>query len=273
MEEFENVEEIAQMDFVFGVIITFILISTILIYTTSPVEIGEEEKKRVEKEAEGFGLSGIKNIYRTLGGYAYWIADKLKFVSSIPPDTISWIGFSLNLLASVLIPFRIFSFAGLLFIIGGILDIVDGYIARRKRRTTLSGALTDSFLDRVSEISMFLGSLIFFSLNQQKISVVLTALALSFSLLVSYVKARAESLGYSPGEGVGRRQERVVIFSISLLLDSIFSYFTGKTIFLNIGVFAIFILSFITSITRFRQSYKYLAKSSKSDTENEKEKL
>ncbi len=261
--------EIERIDFIAGLVIVFILISTVLLYITSPAEIGEEEKKRVEKEAGGLGKNvfaeNIKVIYYTLGGWAYWIADRFKFLYNLSPNTISWIGLTINVVASILIPFRFFSIAGFLLLLGGIFDIIDGKIARQKRLAKPSGALLDSFLDRISEISMFIGTIIFFSLSEQKISTIITAGALAFSLLVSYVRAKGESLGVSPREGIARREERVAVVSISLLLDSIFSYFTKKTIFLNTGILIIFIGTLITSAIRFRNVFRELKKSELKD--------
>jgi phosphatidylglycerophosphate synthase len=92
---------------------------------------------------------------------------------------------------------------------------------------------------------------------------VITALAMGFSMLVSYVRAKAESLGLNPKEGIMRRQERVFIMAVSLLLDSIFQYITQKIIFLPFGIAIILAGSFITSIIRFKKSYDELEKKEK----------
>ncbi len=103
--------------------------------------------------------------------------------------------------------------AGLLILLAGFFDIVDGAVARVTERISKRGAFLDSTLDRVSEVAIFLGILVGGLASPTAVVV-----ALSFSLLVSYTRARAESLGTSlSGVGIGERSERLLILAIASL--------------------------------------------------------
>jgi archaetidylinositol phosphate synthase len=104
--------------------------------------------------------------------------------------------------------------AGLLILLAGFFDIVDGAVARVAGRITQRGAFLDSTLDRVSEVAIFLGIL-----EGDLANATAVVVALSFSLLVSYTRARAESLGTSlSGVGIGERSERLLILAVTSLL-------------------------------------------------------
>jgi archaetidylinositol phosphate synthase len=104
--------------------------------------------------------------------------------------------------------------AGLLILVAGFFDIVDGAVARVTGRISRRGAFLDSTLDRVSEVAIFLGIML-----GGLASPTLVFLALSFSLLVSYTRARGESLGTSlSGIGIGERSERLLILAISSII-------------------------------------------------------
>ncbi len=239
------------VNFISAVVATFTLVILFLLYISVPTEINHEDKKRIEKFIT-ISLPLYTDIYRAIGGLAYWIATKLTFLEKLNPNLISFIGFLINISGSVLIPISLIGPAGILIIIGGLFDVIDGKVARAKRQAKPLGALVDSVLDRISEIAMFVGIMIFFALRENKVMSILTAGAMAFSLLVSYVRARGESLGVLSKEGIMRRQERVVIISLSLLLDALFSHFTQKIIFINIAIFLVFVGSVITSIERFK---------------------
>jgi len=104
--------------------------------------------------------------------------------------------------------------AGLLILVSGFFDIVDGAVARVTRRVSNRGAFLDSTLDRLAEVAIYLGLLEGgFSTGP------LVLLALSFSLLVSYTRAKADALGTSlSGVGIGERSERLLVLAIASIL-------------------------------------------------------
>lgn len=253
---------VMEVNLVSSVACVFAVVILFLLYISSPNELSVEEKERFEKDTENL-FPTYKEIYRTIGGLAYWITAKLTFFERIKPNVISLLGFLVNFLGSVLIPLFLIGPAGILFLVGGLLDIIDGKVARTKRHAKPHGALVDSFLDRISEIAMFGGIMVFFSIRENNMFSIITAGAMAFSLLVSYVRAKGEALGIMTREGIMRRQERIIMISLSLILDSLFSYFTQKIIFTNIGIFLVLIGAVITSLERFRNIFLALKKAGK----------
>jgi phosphatidylglycerophosphate synthase len=136
----------------------------------------------------------------------------------LTPNALTMTGVVLSMGAGLaIIRGRLIS-AGILLLVGGLCDILDGSMARCGGSETLRGAFLDSTLDRVSEIAVFFGLLFYFrdSLAFQA----WTFLALSGSLMTSYARARAEGLGLSAKVGLLERPERVVLLIFALILNS-----------------------------------------------------
>ena len=113
-----------------------------------------------------------------------------------------------------------FLIAGIIVLVGSAFDLVDGGLARKAGVVSSRGALLDSVLDRVSESLIFLG-LIFYYTNpdaMNQTNSVLTLIALTGSLMISYVRARAEGLGLHGKAGFMTRPERVAIVSVMLII-------------------------------------------------------
>jgi len=108
--------------------------------------------------------------------------------------------------------------AGVLLMAGGLCDILDGSMARRGGKSTLRGAFLDSTLDRISEIAIFFGLLIYF--QGRTALQAWTFMALSGSLMTSYARARAEGLGMTAKVGLLERPERVILIILALLLNA-----------------------------------------------------
>jgi len=104
-------------------------------------------------------------------------------------------------------------------LVAGFFDILDGALARRTKKATPFGGVLDSTLDRLSEAAVLLGILVAF--GGSPLLVLLVFLALLGSLLVSYVRARAEGVGLECGVGLFTRAERVVVLALGLLLSGI----------------------------------------------------
>jgi CDP-diacylglycerol--glycerol-3-phosphate 3-phosphatidyltransferase len=105
----------------------------------------------------------------------------------------------------------------LLLLCSGAMDLLDGPLARAGRRETCVGALLDSTLDRCSDGAVFLGCAVHFAAAGNATLVLLSGLAIGGSLLVSYVKARAETMIESCGAGYWQRGERVLLFAAAVL--------------------------------------------------------
>lgn len=155
---------------------------------------------------------------------AYYItqpAAELLARTSITPNIITWLSFLITLGAAVLIVTGHLFAAGLVVLLAGFFDILDGALARRTNQTTRFGSFLDSTLDRLSEALLLLGILVLSLRNQLTIEVLLVCLALIGSLLVSYIRARAEALGLECEVGLFTRAERVTVLALGLLLSQI----------------------------------------------------
>jgi CDP-diacylglycerol---glycerol-3-phosphate 3-phosphatidyltransferase len=136
------------------------------------------------------------------------------------PNLLSVIGLGINILAALLYGFGRFFLAGIVMIFANLFDLLDGRVARLTGRVTKFGAFLDSSLDRLSDMIVFLGIIIFYSRDTQYHSTLyaaLTGAALIGSVMVSYSSARAESLIPKCDVGFLRRPERVVLLILGSL--------------------------------------------------------
>ena len=122
---------------------------------------------------------------------AVWLLAK----TPVTPSAITWFGFLLAAGAAALIATGHLFAAGFVVLIAGFFDILDGALARSTNRTTRFGAILDSTLDRLAEAVLLLGILFLFAREQSVAEILLVGVALVGSLLVSYIRARAEALG------------------------------------------------------------------------------
>ncbi|MBI3942115.1 MAG: CDP-alcohol phosphatidyltransferase family protein [Chloroflexi bacterium] len=136
----------------------------------------------------------------------------------ISPNAITLIGFLLNVGVAVLLSQTIHPLTGVLVMLAGAFDSLDGMLARLTHRVSTFGAFFDSTLDRWSESAIFFGLLYYYSERGAVLEVRLIFLAIVGSLLVSYTRARAEALQIPCRDGLLTRFERVVILGLGLLL-------------------------------------------------------
>jgi len=129
----------------------------------------------------------------------------------ITPNTVTGLGFILSALAAFFISRGNLTTGGLILLIAGPLDVVDGSMARLMGPSTPYGSLIDSTTDRYSELVVLGGLLFYFVAQQDSLAILLVFLAASGSILVSYVKARAEALGFNCKVGLLTRVERLII--------------------------------------------------------------
>jgi CDP-diacylglycerol--glycerol-3-phosphate 3-phosphatidyltransferase len=161
----------------------------------------------------------------------------------VTPNALSWSGFILALGAAALIITGYPLAAGIVVLVAGFFDILDGALARRIKKVTPFGAVLDATLDRLSEGVILLAILVVYALQLLLLGVLLAGVALILSQLVSYIRARAEAQGLECKVGIFTRAERVVILALGLLV----SYFT---IALLIALAIIVVFSLVTIIQR-----------------------
>ncbi len=140
--------------------------------------------------------------------------------SRINPNVLTFIGLLINIGCAVLYGYGRFVAAGLLMIVANLFDMLDGQVARLRGRVTRFGAFFDSVIDRYSDIIVYVGIMIFYARDtvaHSTLLVALTGLALVGSVMVSYSRARAESLSIACKVGFLERPERVVLLIIGSL--------------------------------------------------------
>ena len=138
--------------------------------------------------------------------------------SRLTPNAISLTGLSLNVLAAVLVWQQLFFLGGVAFIIGSIMDTLDGRYSRMSGKGTAFGAFLDSTLDRCEEGIVLTAVAVSFARQHNLLAVAAVVVAVLASLMVSYTRARAEALGVECKVGIATRAVRVVILSIGLVL-------------------------------------------------------
>ena len=150
-----------------------------------------------------------------------WLA-----LSRINPNVLTFMGLVVNTIAAFLFGYansenqaRMFRLAGLVIIGSGFFDLVDGEVARATNRVTRFGGFFDSVIDRYSDASQFLGLLVFYARGQRFVYVVLAAFVMVSAIMVSYTRARAESLIGSCRVGFLERPERLVLVIIGALFN------------------------------------------------------
>lgn len=178
-----------------------------------------------------FGSLGLSPTFWSIIGFAFAILSSIFFGLT-------------NFLNQQGIEFPSQIFASILLLISGFFDIVDGSVARVMKKSTTKGAFLDSNFDKVSEALIFIGIAIGGLSNP-----ILAMIALSTSILVSYLRARAESLGIElKGVGIGERAERLLILSICGLIPISES--------IQWGVIIIILISGFSFLQRFRYVLK-----------------
>ena len=131
----------------------------------------------------------------------------------VRPDTLTVLGWTLSVGAAALFGLGYARVAGLVMLLGGLFDALDGAVARESNRMSAFGAFLDSTLDRLSEAAIFVGIIYFYAAASRPYEALLAGAAMTFSLLTSYARARAEGLNIECQVGLLERAGRVVILS------------------------------------------------------------
>ncbi|MBN2047973.1 MAG: CDP-alcohol phosphatidyltransferase family protein [Anaerolineaceae bacterium] len=137
----------------------------------------------------------------------------------LSPNEVTILGCIGNILAGVLIAAGHLTVGGIIAALMALLDVLDGSMARLSGKSSTFGAFLDSTLDRYSELMIFTGLVWHFARTTNPIGAVLTIITAGGSLLVSYTRARGQSLGYDPKIGLLSRMERYLILIPSLVLS------------------------------------------------------
>jgi CDP-diacylglycerol--glycerol-3-phosphate 3-phosphatidyltransferase len=162
-----------------------------------------------------FGASIGRGAQRIIDAIVRWLAH-----GHINPNILTVIGVSLNVGSGLLFGLGRFFSGGIVLIVANLFDMLDGQVARLSGRVTRFGGFLDSSLDRLSDMVIFVGIMVFYARDTEfhsTLNVFLAGAALMGSVMVSYASARAESLIPKCDVGFLRRPERVVLFIIGAL--------------------------------------------------------
>jgi CDP-diacylglycerol---glycerol-3-phosphate 3-phosphatidyltransferase len=161
-------------------------------------------------------------ITRSIGVGANWIIRQIVAALSffgVNPNTLTFIGWLINILAAVFLAHGKFFTAGLIVLGAGLFDMLDGRVARETGKVTLFGGFFDSVLDRYSDLSLLMGLLVYYGTINRPFYVILTAAAMTASVMISYTRARSENTINSCKVGFLERPERIVLLIIGALFD------------------------------------------------------
>ena len=168
--------------------------------------------------------------------------------SRLTPNAISLTGLALNVVAAVLVYEDLYFLGGIAFIVGSVMDTLDGRYSRMSGKGSQFGAFLDSTLDRVSEGIVLAAVAAQFAEAGDDFAVAATVIAVLASVMVSYTRARAEALGVTGDVGIAPRAVRVVILSIGLLFAKGASL--GDFALLEPAVYVLAVLSIVTVFQR-----------------------
>jgi CDP-diacylglycerol--glycerol-3-phosphate 3-phosphatidyltransferase len=168
--------------------------------------------------------------------------------SRLTPNAISLTGFALNLVAAALVWEQLFFLGGIAFIVGSVMDTLDGRYSRMSGKGTPFGAFLDSTLDRIEEGVVLAAVAGYFALQGDRVATAAVVVAVLASLMVSYTRARAEALGVECKVGIATRPVRVVILAIGLVFAKGASL--GNFELLKPAVYVLAVLSVVTVMQR-----------------------
>lgn len=200
-------------------------------------------------------LKALRNpVYRIIEPVTRWLIRR-----GVHPNAITTFGFLSTIVAGYLFHLDHVRWAGFLILLGGLLDIFDGRVARESGLASKFGSFYDSTLDRMSEIVVYLGLLsLYTTINPDPADlwmIYMIALAMAGSLMVSYTRSRAEALGLDCSVGFMQRAERVVLLGLGALL---FGLMWDGVVLMGILVI-LAVLTNLTAVQRIVWVYQHAA--------------
>ncbi|UCF90384.1 MAG: CDP-alcohol phosphatidyltransferase family protein [Desulfobacterales bacterium] len=172
---------------------------------------------------------------------------KLFIKWNLNPNSLTLAGVAITSMAALAFIMGKIRLGGLLILLGGLCDAIDGNVARSASKATSFGALFDSTVDRYSEFIMFFGIAAYFVFLQDYQTLVAVFLALCGSIMVSYARARAEGLGLDAKGGMMQRPERIVFLGVGALIH---------VVAFEIAIWVVAVFANYTALQRIRCAYK-----------------
>src|SRR6266436_5589008 len=159
-----------------------------------------------------------------IGMGSKWLLDRIVgalAATGVNPNFLTFLGLVVNFAAAAMFAIGRFRTGALTILFAGFLDMLDGQVARRQNRVTAFGAFYDSTLDRYADMALYMGLLVYYSVSGRTPYVVVAAVATAGSVMVSYARARAESLIPLCKVGFMERPERLVLLIIGRMLNRV----------------------------------------------------
>ena len=234
------ITEAGLQTLIFGIVNLLVLISILLFVL---IHLGKATYDKHNRREHSFLFP---YYVRQWGLAASRPVKRLIIRAGLKPDTLSIAGMVFLLLAGIAFGFRLFGAGAWGITFGGLMDVLDGMIARETSQATKRGAFLDSSIDRYGEGFVFLG--LFIGLwNWGLLTEVAVLLGLMGSLLVSYTKARGEALGVSCTGGIMQRPERLLIMALGTGITPVLDLFGIKGIYSTLG--AVWIVALLSNVT------------------------
>ena len=184
-------------------------------------------------------MSKLDKARKIISNYVTQPIVNLLARTPVTPNMLTWLGFLITIGAAIIIATEHLWIGGIVVLVAGLFDMLDGALARVTNRVTRFGGILDSTLDRLSEAALLLSLLVVYARGQDVAEGLLVGIALLGSLMVSYTRARVEGLGIECKVGLFTRPERVIVLALGLILSqfdyalitalaiiTFFSYFT-----------------------------------------------
>jgi len=211
-------------------------------------------KQRVKQDAPARekGIKAFREpVYRIIEPVTQWLIRR-----GVHPNAITVAGFVITLGAAVMYSQDHVRTAGALVLLGGLSDVFDGRVARLSGLASKFGNFFDSTLDRISEIAMYLGLMTLYNAYQLELfdvwMIYIITLALGGSLMISYTRAKAESLGFDCSVGLMQRGERIVLLGFASLLFGL----DWDGVVLSSVIVIVAVLTNVTAVHRIIWVYK-----------------
>lgn len=172
---------------------------------------------------------------------------KMLTKSGISPNSFTLAGVIITSMAAAALIYEQPRIGGILILLGGLCDSIDGNLARSRGKATRFGALLDSAIDRYSEFVMFFGIIAYFITIKDQTTSAVAFLALCGSIMVSYSRARAEGLGFEAKSGLMQRPERIVFLGAGALFHPVL---------FKLSIWLVAVLANFTAFQRIRYAYR-----------------
>lgn len=174
---------------------------------------------REEKESDSHGGERMDEVLRWFGDFFF--RPVLAFFTKlrIPPNMVTILGMAVAIASGYFLAVEKVPLAAVLFVTSGVLDLVDGYVAKKLDKVTARGSFLDSFSDRISDAAVFLGLMVYYLKRSEGVYAGLALAMLVMSFLISYIRAKAESQGISGKAGLMARAPRVLTIGFGLFFN------------------------------------------------------